>query len=135
SAEHGVLFVISAGNDGLFGSPVSSPASADAALAVGAVDKQDVLAEFSQRGPRLGDSAFKPELVAPGVDITAALSNFMTSPGEGPVAGYLTASGTSMSAPHVSGSAALLSQQHPEWKGERLKAGLMNAAKILPELP
>jgi Subtilase family len=48
---------------------VSSPAAASAALAVGAVDGRDRLAAFSSRGPRLGDFAIKPEIVAPGVDI------------------------------------------------------------------
>ena len=49
-----------------------SPGSADAALTVGAVDVHDVMAGFSSRGPRLRDGALKPEVVAPGVDVTAA---------------------------------------------------------------
>ena len=47
---------------------VSSPGSADAALTVGAVTKTDDLAEFSSQGPRIGDSAIKPDITAPGVD-------------------------------------------------------------------
>ena len=133
SAEHGALVVASSGNDAVFGFPVASPASADAALAVGAVDKQDVWADFSQEGPRVGDAALKPDLVAPGVDITAAKSSNM---GEGTPGGdrYLTASGTSMSAPHVSGAAAILAQRYPDWKGAQLKAALMNSAKFLAAL-
>ena len=53
-------------------STVTSPGAADAALTVGAVDGNDAMAGFSSRGPRLGDGAVKPEVVAPGVDITAA---------------------------------------------------------------
>ncbi|GAB2494621.1 hypothetical protein GCM10027187_72080 [Streptosporangium sandarakinum] len=71
SARTGALFVIAAGNDGAPGS-VSSPGSADAALTVGAVDGSDRMAEFSSRGPRLGDHAIKPEVTAPGVGIMAA---------------------------------------------------------------
>ena len=54
TAQTGTLFVVAAGNDGADGS-VGSPASADAALAVGAVDRDDELADFSSRGPRVGD--------------------------------------------------------------------------------
>ena len=43
-----------------------------AALTVGAVDRDDNLADFSSRGPRLGDNGLKPEITAPGVGIVAA---------------------------------------------------------------
>ncbi len=70
SAEKGILFAIAAGNEGP--QSIGSPGSADSALTVGAVDDQDKLADFSSTGPRLGDGAVKPDLTAPGVDITAA---------------------------------------------------------------
>jgi subtilisin family serine protease len=71
TAQYGALFVIAAGNSGADRS-IDSPGSADAALAVGAVDRTDTLASFSSRGPRVGDAALKPDITAPGVDITAA---------------------------------------------------------------
>ncbi len=61
SAQHGTLFVVAAGN-GCFGSGVSSPGSADAALTVGSVNAADRLSFFSCRGPRIGDGAVKPDL-------------------------------------------------------------------------
>jgi len=131
TAQTGALFVIAAGNDGR-DSYVSSPASADAALAVGAVDKQDQLAGFSNRGPRVGDGAVKPDITAPGVDIVAALSKDSAYPEYAP--GYTQLSGTSMATPHVAGAAALLAQQHPEWTAPRLKAALMASAKPNPAL-
>ncbi len=70
SAEKGILFAIAAGNEGP--ESIGSPGSADAALTVGAVDGNDKLADFSSTGPRVGDSAIKPDVTAPGVDITAA---------------------------------------------------------------
>jgi subtilisin family serine protease len=93
TARHGTLFVVAAGNDGQDRS-VGSPASAPAALAVGAVDDQNAMANFSSRGPRIGDAGLKPEITAPGVDITAARAL------EG---GYVAMSGTSMATPHVAG--------------------------------
>ncbi|MFI7659373.1 S8 family serine peptidase [Micromonospora parva] len=131
TAQTGTLFVLAAGNDGSDGS-VGSPASADAGLAVGAVDRDDELADFSSRGPRVGDDALKPDITAPGVDIVAARSanGFIGDPVDDR---YVTISGTSMATPHVAGSAALLAQQHPGWRADRIKATLMAAAKPHPE--
>ncbi|MFI0418108.1 S8 family peptidase [Spongiactinospora sp. 9N601] len=128
TAETGTLFVIAAGNEGTDYS-VGSPGAATSALTVGAVDRNDALAEFSSRGPRL-DYAPKPDMSAPGVDIAAARA-------EGTTMGtpidelYTRASGTSMATPHVAGAAAILAQRHPEWTGGQLKNGLMSTTKTI----
>jgi subtilisin family serine protease len=132
--QYGTLFVIAAGNDGADGT-VESPGTADAALSVGAVTKTEQLAGFSSRGPRIGDSAIKPEITAPGVDITAARGkDGVIGTPTGPDNRYLILSGTSMATPHVAGSAAILAQQHPDWKPAQLKAALMAAAKPNPAI-
>ncbi|MFI9811735.1 S8 family peptidase [Saccharothrix variisporea] len=131
SAQHGVLFVVAAGNSGPGEQTVGSPASADAALAVGAVDKQDRIAPFSSRGPRAGDRAVKPEITAPGVAITAAKAGGGGEPAPG---GYVAFSGTSMATPHVAGAAAILAGQRPGLSAAQSKAVLMGSAKPNPEL-
>ncbi|MFF4487111.1 S8 family serine peptidase [Streptomyces sp. NPDC001544] len=131
STEKGILFAIAAGNSGP--QSIGSPGSADDALTVGAVDKSDKLADFSSTGPRTGDGAIKPDVTAPGVDITAAAapgSVIDTDPEvPHPAPGYLTISGTSMATPHVAGAAAILKQEHPDWGFAELKAALTGSAK------
>lgn len=127
TASTGALFVIAAGNQGA-DTTVGTPASADASLAVAATDKSDGLASFSSRGPRIGDLALKPDIAAPGVDVTAARAAG-TSMGDPIDDWYTTAGGTSMATPHVSGAAAVLAQRHPDWQAGDLKTALMSAAK------
>jgi subtilisin family serine protease len=127
SAQYGTLFVVASGNAGP--QSIGTPAAAASALTVGAVDKQDQLAWFSSTGPLAGSGALKPDITAPGVDITAARSQQMTS-GTGM---YQSMDGTSMATPHVSGAAAILAQKHPDWTGQQLKDALMSSAKGLAD--
>jgi subtilisin family serine protease len=126
TASHGVLFVVAAGNSAppVPSFSVSSPSTADAALSVGAVDPGNGLAFFSNRGPRVGDTAIKPEITAPGLGITAARSSFSNLPG----GQYTDLNGTSMASPHVAGGAAIVAQRHPTWTPAQLKAALMGTA-------
>ncbi len=127
--QTGTLFVVSAGNDGENGEfTVGSPGAANRALTVGAVDRNDALAEFSSRGPRTGDFAIKPDITAPGVGIVAARAAGTTF-GTPVDASYTALSGTSMAAPHVAGAAAILAQQHPGWGARELKDALASTAE------
>jgi subtilisin family serine protease len=126
SAQHGTLFVISAGNFGPQ-SLLGSPGTADAALTVGSVDPFDGMSDFSSRGPRGRDGALKPDLVAPGEMIIAARAAG-TLPDDALDEHYAFLTGTSMAAPHVAGAAAILAAAHPDWDGGRIKAALIGSA-------
>lgn len=82
--------------------------------------EEDQIASFSSRGPVTHTWDVKPDVVAPGVAIDSTIPN-----------GYLGLNGTSMSAPHVAGTAALVKQAHPDWTVEEIKAAIMNSAKPL----
>ncbi|MBX7214582.1 MAG: S8 family serine peptidase [Thermoflexales bacterium] len=78
-------------------------------------------ASFSSRGPlRASSDLLKPDLIAPGQDILAAVA----PPGNGG-RWFDLYSGTSMSSPHVAGLAALLKQAHPDWTPAMIKSALM----------
>jgi len=79
-------------------------------------------ADFSSRGPLVaGDGdVLKPDLIAPGQDILAAVA----PPGQGGL-DFNMMSGTSMSAPHITGIAALLRDLHPSWSPMAIKSALM----------
>ena len=123
----GVLFAIAAGNFGSASQTVTTPGAAASALTVGAVDKSNVLAGFSGRGPRLGDFAIKPDITAPGVGIIAARAAG-TSLGTPVDDLYTMLDGTSMATPHVAGAAAILTQEFPDWTPAQIKAALVSTA-------
>ncbi len=87
-------------------------------------DPAPFTASFSSRGPlRATADLLKPDVIAPGQDILAAVA----PPGN---AGrdFNLYSGTSMSAPHVAGLAALLKDLHPKWTPMMIKSALMTSA-------
>jgi uncharacterized repeat protein (TIGR01451 family) len=109
------------------------------------VSGADTISSFSSRGPRGGGTsaifALKPDIAAPGQDITSAQTGVtcLTAQAAGctgpasangfqPNNQALTISGTSMAAPHVAGVMALLRELNPTWTVEELKAQVMNGA-------
>ncbi len=103
----GIIPVFSTGNPGPFCGEGGSPGDFNETFSVGATDIEDVIAEFSGRGPSVFGK-INPNVSAPGVDVTSSF------PGDT----YGTLSGTSMAAPHAAGTLALVLSSAPELIGD-----------------
>jgi len=121
----GVLCITSAGNWGTSEPPsdpcdtlyyyISAPADADSVISVGAVNSEGDIAYFSSHGPTY-DGRIKPEVCARGVSTWCVNANSDS---------YRTASGTSLSAPLVSGAAAVIFSAHPDWTPMQVREAMM----------
>ncbi|HET8752093.1 MAG TPA: S8 family serine peptidase [Gaiellaceae bacterium] len=91
------------------------------------VGQGDVMAAFSSTGP--GGDFLKPDIAAPGVQILAGNTPTPTDVASGPSGQlYQAIAGTSMSAPHITGSAALVLALHPGLSPAEVKSALMMTA-------
>lgn len=118
----GIGVVVAAGNSGPLPTTSVSPGNYPESFAVGAVDSGNAVADFSSRGPSACDGTVYPELVAPGVNIDTADLSF------GGIPFYITVSGTSFTAPHVSGAMALLLSASPDRTPAELELALEQSA-------
>jgi len=119
----------SIGNSGPGASTTGSPGNVPSAYGVGACDSNDVIASFSSRGPvtwttpPLGTFT-KPDISAPGVKIFSSIPGgtweWTSSSGDW--------SGTSMAAPHVTGTVALIRQANPTLNVDQIKQILAQTA-------
>lgn len=120
SRAAGIVYVVSAGNDGQEGTADCSTLNFPLArypesFTVGATDhRNDLIAGFSSRGPVLGDPDFptglrKPDISAPGVGVRSTQQSGDND--------YASLSGTSMAGPHVAGLVALIISANPALAG------------------
>lgn len=114
----GALLVAAAGNTAKLDNAIIYPAAFDQVLAVGATDESDKVADFSQHHSYVGVSA-------PGVHI---VSTFWRGAGYG---SYVSASGTSSAAPHVSGLAALILSANPALTNTQIRQIIESTADDL----
>ncbi|HET7358109.1 MAG TPA: S8 family peptidase [Nocardioidaceae bacterium] len=112
--DHGVVVVAAAGNDRADGDPVTYPAAYPGVIGVAATDDQDAVAAFSETGGFV-------DVAAPGVDIASTF----------PPSTYVYLSGTSMAAPFVSATAALLMAADPQLTPEQAASALESTASDL----
>jgi serine protease AprX len=155
AVQSGMVVVAAAGNNGRTATDrtqyggVTSPGNAPWVLTVGAsshmgtIDRSDdTIPRFTSRGPTAIDYRAKPDLVAPGVGIEslsnpgstlyAASGSLLSGTREFPELPYMSLSGTSMSAPVVSGTVALMLQANPNLTPNLVKAILQYTAEIYP---
>jgi serine protease AprX len=150
-----------AGRDNTFGrggyGTIIAPGNDPYVITVGAMNahgtistSDDTVATFSSKGPTAIDHIVKPDLMAPGNGVVSLLASpnctlAVTHPATlipvstyatgvaGTSSSYFRLSGTSMAAPVVSGSAALLIQRNPSMTPDQIKAHLMKTAgKAIP---
>ncbi|MEO8561459.1 MAG: S8 family serine peptidase [bacterium] len=114
SIASGVVYTIASGNSNV-DACTSSPSSTVEAITVAATDIYDEWANFSNNGPCV-------DLAAPGVSITSATIGSPTA--------TQSVYGTSFSAPHVAGAAALYLQLHPTDTPAQVQAALTSNATI-----
>ncbi|MBD3297959.1 MAG: S8 family serine peptidase, partial [candidate division Zixibacteria bacterium] len=125
----GIVCVFAAGNEGPNSMSIRNPAdratSPTSSFSVGAVDATiDGLPvpSFSSRGPSACDGvSVKPEMAAPGVAIYSSYKGHT----------YRTMNGTSMAAPFVAGTVALMRQINPNLTPEQIKSILLSSATDL----
>jgi uncharacterized repeat protein (TIGR02543 family) len=122
-------------SDAIYKEPKSATITFPDTLDAPIAKKGDELANFSSTGP-VKDWSIKPDVVAPGVDISSTVPYDVWEPQAGVSVenrdykyAYQLMSGTSMATPHVAGISALILAAHPEYTPADVKAALMNTAK------
>ncbi|MEJ2465675.1 MAG: Calx-beta domain-containing protein [Candidatus Thiodiazotropha sp.] len=120
--EAGIAVVFSAGNYGPSAETSISPANDPGVVSVGSVDQFSDIDTFSSRGPGACDGGIFPKLVAPGSLIFVADRLPVT---------YNVVTGTSFSAPHVTGAIALLKSAFPMATVSQIETALYDSATDL----
>ncbi len=153
--DAGIVVVVAAGNGGANGNfTITSPGNSRKVITVGSLTDNgtgsdfgdDYVSTFSSLGPTAGDFVLKPDLVAPGNRLVAAIpsqsqlklqfpSRVVACTARKCSSEYLELSGTSMAAPMVTAAAARMLEREPTLNPATVKARLMRSARKLDAEP
>ncbi|ABM00899.1 S8 family serine peptidase [Shewanella amazonensis] len=99
--------------------------------------QQDILAEFSSRGPApYNPEHLVPSVTAPGVNIFAANADDQPFTSAPAASDWTIMSGTSMASPHTAGAMALVRDAHPDWTPQQVQSALqMTAEQVVTYKP
>ncbi len=98
-----------------------------AALSYFSSANSNIMAGFSSQGPTDVDFRVKPDVVAPGVNVLSSIPvNHCAAPAS---SCFAFLSGTSMAAPHLAGSAAVVRSQHQGWSAAEVRSAVVNTAR------
>ena len=128
--REGIVVVAAAGNSGPEFQTIKSPGVSGRIITVGGFDDNRIdsdnfdpnffeIADFSSRGPAF--QRFKPDLVAPSVDITSC----------GVKGDYVKLSGTSVATPMIAGVVALLLEKEGSLSPDQVKQKLLSCCKAI----
>ncbi|MGC4378476.1 S8 family peptidase [Fictibacillus sp. Mic-4] len=137
--DSGIVVCVAAGNSGPGQKTISSPGTSPKVITVGAMKdnntndrKDDVVADFSSRGPTI-DGLVKPDLLTPGVNIISTRSpgSFLDKTNSSSRVGknYFSLSGTSMATPICAGAVALIIQNDRGLSPDEVKQKLLSGAE------
>jgi subtilisin family serine protease len=89
------------------------------------------ISSFSSRGPsKQNPGILKPDITGPGVSVLAAWPFQVGPPRLDLAPTFNIISGTSMSTPHLSGIAAIIKRNHPDWSPAAIKSAIMTTADV-----
>jgi len=104
-----------------------SNATIGAALSYLLTPNANIMAGFSSQGPTDVDFRVKPDVVAPGVNVLSSIP--VSHCGASATSCFAFFSGTSMAAPHLAGSAAVIRGQYPAWSAAEVRSAVVNTAQ------
>ncbi|KAK1272944.1 Subtilisin-like protease SDD1 [Acorus gramineus] len=127
ATQKGIFVSCAVGNSGPSKSSLSNGAPWVLTVGASTIDRSiRATAVRLGEGTELDGDVLKPDIIRPGVNVLAAWPFDIEDASQGPTFNII--SGTSMSAPHFSGVAALFKSAHPDWSPAMIQSALLTTA-------